>query len=100
MALQFKTKEAIEFGELKVAPELDAELTLRLRQTFDYATESEAAELTDLLASCFGDKKEEVKQFILNDMTFFDVRILHAYLLGGDKLVAMVMKEMDGGLNG
>lgn len=96
MALEFKKGlEAIDFGGLVVEPQLDVEKRLRLQniKLDDLASMKEGIKV---IASCFGDKSEEVAEFISQYMGIADIARLQVYLVGGDDMLQKVDKKIEG----
>lgn len=96
MALKFEKKEAIEFGDLKVAPiKIDVEMRLRL-QGLAFKTEEELEEAKKLLSECFGGNAGAVKKFMDENMSAMDLQILQGYLLSGPTVMRMMIQELAG----
>lgn len=99
MALEFKKKEAIVFGDLKVAPELNTELELRVR-SLDLKTEAGVEEAKTILSSCFGENATKVKAFMDENMSAADLGLLQSYLVNGPTILSMLTKELTAELRG
>lgn len=99
MALSFKknSAEAIQFGDLVVTPKVDIEARLRI-QSSQMGNASEVKEAILVISECFGDKKDEVAEFLSNDMTVLDLAKLKAYLVGGADMVERVDSAMESAL--
>ena len=97
MALSFNGLQPVAFGGKDCTPRLDAETKLRLQgiKTYDQSA-------NEALAAAFPDDEEYVKEFLTNSMTVFEKELLHAYLLGGEKMVGLMMDKISniGGENG
>lgn len=91
MALTFNGLEPVNFGGKDCAPKVDAELNLRLTRIKTYDKDAD-----ELLASAFPGNEEYVTVFLTDKMTTFDKEILHAYLIGGEKMVETVLKRAEG----
>lgn len=91
--LKFSGIQPVEFNGRDCTPKLDTGKRLRLeRLKFDEANMDE----TDrVLASCFPDDEEYVAQFLRDKMTPADKHILQAYLLNGEKAIAMLDRTSD-----
>lgn len=101
MALSFKknSAEAIAFGDLVATPNVDIEARLRI-QGLQMGNANEIKEAILVISECFGDKKDEVAEFLSKDMTVLDLAKLKAYLVGGDDMVERVNSAMDGAFKG
>lgn len=99
MALSFKknTAEAIQFGDLVVTPKVDIEARLRI-QALQMGNANEVKEAILVISECFGDKKDEVAEFLSKDMTVLDLAKLKAYLVGGNDMVERVDSAMESAL--
>lgn len=93
MALEFKKIEAIKFGDVVVEPKVDVETRLRL-QTTKLSNVQEIAEAIDLIASCCGDKADDVKKFIEENLGVVDIARIQAYLAGGKTLLDAIDKKI------
>lgn len=91
MALSIDGLQAVSFGGKPCVPKIDAEMRLRLAEIKNY---DESADET--LAAVFSNDEKYVLDFIKNKMTLLDKQILHAYLIGGDTMVATVMDKIKG----
>lgn len=91
--LKFSGIQPVEFNGRDCTPALDTGKRLRLaRLKFDEANIDEADRI---LASCFPDDEEYVKNFLATKMTPADKHILQAYLLNGEKAIAMLDRTSD-----
>ena len=89
MALQFQGKQPVEFGGRNCIPEINTEMKMRLSQIQSYDEETDK-----ILASAFPKDEAYVLKFLKNDMTHFEKQELHAYLLGGMKMVDSLNDEV------
>ena len=95
MALEFKDKlEAIDFGGLVVEPKVDIEKRLRL-QNIKLNEANSVKEAIRVISECFGDDKNEVKDFIEKNLSLVDIAQLQVYLVGGQKMLDKVNKQME-----
>lgn len=90
VSLKFEKIKKIQFGDLKVMPQMNQELELRVRG-LNLSTEDGIAEAKDVLSSCFGENKEAVRQFMDSNMKSVNLSVLQAYLIGGNQAVEMVL---------
>ena len=91
--LKFSGIQPVEFNGRDCTPALDTGKRLRLaRLKFD---EANIDETDRILASCFPDDEEFVKDFLATKMTPADKHILQAYLLNGEKAIAMLDRTSD-----
>lgn len=93
MAFSIKTKQSVEINGVAYTPVITTELRMRLGSEMDFTTEENSKKAYEILAECFGDKKDEVKE-LLPKITSFDLQLMRAYLLGGDRLVETVQNEL------
>lgn len=92
--LKFSGIQPVEFDGRSCSPKLDTGKRLRLsRVKFD--TEANITEANKILASCFPDDEEFVRDFLENKMLPNDKRILLAYLVDGEKAIAMLDATTD-----
>lgn len=91
MALSIDGLEPVSLGGKPCVPKIDAEMKLRLTQIKNYDEEADEA-----LAMAFPNDEKYVLGFIKGKMTVIDKQILHAYLLGGDTMVATIMDKIKG----
>lgn len=97
MALEFKNKlEAIDFGGMVLTPQIDIEKRLRLQQA-DLKTPDGIRETMTIIAECFGDKMDEVRAFMNENMSLVDIAQLQVYLVGGQKMLDTVNKKLEEG---
>lgn len=89
MALSFKGIDPVEFGGKTCIPSINAETRMRLATIKKYGPETDS-----ILASAFPDDEVYVKDFLNNRMTVFDKVKLHAFLMGGEEMVATVVDEL------
>lgn len=91
MALSIDGLEPVSFGGKTCEPKIDAEIKLRLAEIKNYDETSD-----EVLAMAFPKDEKFVAEFIKNKMTVLDKQKLHAYLLGGDIMVATLMEKIKG----
>ena len=91
MALSIDGLEPVSFGGKACEPKIDAEIKLRLAEIKNYDETSD-----EVLAMAFPKDEKFVAEFIKNKMTVLDKQKLHAYLLGGDIMVATLMEKIKG----
>lgn len=94
MGLNFNKIEPVQFGDIVAMPKIDEETKLRL-QNINLSTVQGWNDGVELMAGCFSEKKDEVKDFMKNNMNSFDLNKLQAYLMGGDSMVEMLEKKME-----
>lgn len=94
MGLNFKKIEPVQFGDIVATPKVDEETKLRL-QKIDLSTVQGWDDGIDLMAGCFAEQKEEIKDFMKTNMTSLDLNKLQAYLMGGDAMVELLEKRME-----
>lgn len=94
MSLEINTAKAIKFGDKSFTPSINAEQMLRLQRA-KMTTESELEDLKKNIALCFGDDKIQVAEY-LERADFYQLALIQAYLVGGDKMVATIEKKMAG----
>lgn len=94
MSLEINTAKAIKFGDKSFTPKINAEQMLRLQRA-KMTTESEIEDLKKNVALCFGDDKIQVSEY-LEHVDFYQLALIQAYLVGGDKMVATIEKRMAG----
>lgn len=95
MALEFNSKlEAIDFGGLVVEPKVDIEKRLRLQNIKLDKAES-VKDAIRVISECFGQDKMEVKDFIEENLSLVDIAQLQVYLVGGQKMLDKVNKQME-----
>lgn len=87
-----KKTEPVNFGGKECIPEINTETNMRLSQIKNY-DESAIA----VLASAFPSDEEYVKDF-LKQMSTLEIQELHAYLVGGPKMVEFVRKKVESAL--
>lgn len=90
VSLKFEEIKKIQFGDLKVMPQMNQELELRVRG-LNPSTEEGIEEAKDVLSSCFGDNKDAVRKFMDANMKGVNLSVLQAYLVGGKQAVDMVL---------
>lgn len=82
-----KMVEPVDFGGKECMPKIDAETKLRLSQIKNY---DETSIL--VLASAFPDDESYVRDF-LKDMSMLEIQELHAYLIGGARMVEILREQ-------
>lgn len=96
MALEFKSKlEAIDFGGLVVEPKVDIEKRLRL-QNIKLDKADSVLEAISVISECFGENAEKVKEYINENLSLVDIAQIQVYLVGGEKMLEKVNKQMEG----
>ena len=80
------TIEAVQFGDFTATPHVTQEKKLRLAKL--KLTASNQEKIMDVLASCFGEDKDTVKEFMRENMMLDDLARLQVYLLRGNAGVA------------
>lgn len=94
MGLSYKGIEAVEFGNIKAVPQLDQKTKLKL-QRINLATEEGKDNAISTLASCFPDNEQEIKDFMMKQMTDFELAQLHAYIIGGQPMLDNYNKQFE-----
>lgn len=92
MALSIKTKQSVEFDGKAYIPEVNTELRMRLGQ-LNVETDEDLEEAYEVIASCFPKDKEKVKG-LLQQITTVDLQFIRAYLIGGEKTLEAVEKQL------
>lgn len=95
MALSFNGIEPVTFGGRECKPVINTELKLRLAQIKEYNEEAD-----EIFASVFPDDEKYVLKFLQEKMTTLDKQTLHAYLIGGEAMVARIMGSIDESIKG
>lgn len=85
MAFRLQQIEAVEFGDKKLTPTLDAETKLRLR-AIQFGTMAQEESADKVIASCFGADSAWVEDYLKLCPTMAKQR-LQTYLLGGEDAV-------------
>lgn len=93
MALSLSKIEAVDFGGLKLVPQIDRTQMLRLREL--KITEDNLDEAREILADCFGTHKAEVKDFLEKNPFVLDYTRLQVYLTQGQNGLDGFEKRMD-----
>lgn len=93
MAFMFSEIKPVQFGKIVAMPKITAELKLRLKQIKNIGSNYD--EMRDILSQCFGEKSEQVKEFIRVNFSDLDYARLQVYLLDGDKGVEDFERRMD-----
>lgn len=90
--LKFEEIKKIQFGELKVLPQMDKDLELRVR-SLNMGTFEGVQEAKEVLSACFGTENQApIKAFMDSHMKPINLSVLQAYLLGGTQAVDMVLR--------
>lgn len=97
MALEFKGLEPVKFGDIIATPVVSQENKMRLRSA-NLQTEDGANELKKILAECFPAQQMQVAAFI-QQMNELDLEILQGYLIGGQRMVDLIEKEIEGAMH-
>lgn len=97
MALSLSKIEAVDFGGLRVVPQIDRTQMLRLREL--KITEDNLEEAREVLADCFGAHKVEVKDFLEKAPFVLDYTRLQVYLTQGQSGLDSFEKRMDTFMN-
>lgn len=92
--LKFSGIQAVAFDNRDCMPALDTSKRLRLERA-KFTTDAEIEKANAILASCFPDDEEYVLDFVTNKMLPADKKILQAYLLQGEKAIAMLDRSVD-----
>ncbi len=92
--LKFSGIQPVEFNGRDCTPQLDTGKRLRLSR-IRFETEADIEDADKLLASCFPDDQDYVLDFLGTKMLPTDKRILAAYLLNGEKAIAMLDRTSD-----
>jgi len=87
--LKFNGIEPVVFGLRECTPEINAEMKLRLSQIKNYDEKD-----CKVLAEAFPNDEQYVRNF-LKKMSKIDIQTLHAYLIGGQKMVETVLKSVE-----
>lgn len=97
MALNFSKIEPVQFGDLKVDPEVNPEKRLRLQSL--KITEDNLDEARELLSSCFGKHADTVSTFMKDNLFLRDYLELQVYLTQGasglDSFRSRIEKALD-----
>ena len=95
MGLEFKNNlEAIRFGDIVAQPSVNIEQRLRL-QNLKLSDGAEIDEAITVMSECFGSKAEKVSDYIRNNMTLIEIVQLQAYLVGGQRMLDKINKNME-----
>lgn len=92
MAFTIKTNPSVEIDGVAYIPQITTEARMRLGD-LSFTTEEGTNTAYDVIASCFGDKKEEVRG-LLPKIPPLEIQMLRAYLLGGEKAVDLISQEL------
>lgn len=84
MTLQFNGKQAVGFKDLKLIPEVNSERRLRLQGVGELNTENGLSETIEVMSDCFPSHKQQVKDFMTNDMDLDQLAELYMFLTGGN----------------
>lgn len=91
MALTYNGIEPVTFGGKECIPKINTETRLRLSQIKNYDDKTD-----DVLAAAFPDDEAYVKSFLTDKMTVLDKQKLQAYLIGGEEMLAIFQKKIEG----
>jgi len=94
MALKLEKLGAVDFGEFSATPKVNVERTLRIQQ-IKMTTEAEISAAKDTMAEAFGDDKEKVRA-VLDELPLFELQILQAYLMGGERMANKMLDIING----
>lgn len=89
MALSFSGLEAVKFGEIVATPTVTAEARLRIQSGNSKSAENRE-KLIKAMADCFGEQSEAVQDFMTHQMSGYELSLLQAYLVGGEKMLDQV----------
>lgn len=93
--LAFNKYEAVRFGDFKAElTGIDNEVRLKV-QALDLTTESGIEEAREVLSKCFGDKSQQVYDFMKANMFPNDLQELQMYIYQGPQGVAKVSSAID-----
>lgn len=90
MALSFNGLEPVAFGGRDCVPKIDTETKLRIQAIKAYDSTSD-----EVLASAFPNDEAYVRDFLANKMTVYEKELLHAYLLGGEHMVRLLVGKVE-----
>lgn len=94
MALVFKKKEPVTFGEISEVPKVGAELRMRLsRASFD--TEENTNKAITIMGEAFTNNKDEIIEFMRENMGIIDLQYLQAYLIGGESALELAKTSVE-----
>ena len=93
MAFKINTFQPVEIGGKECKPEINTELKLRLSQINNYTEEAD-----EVLASAFPNDENYVKKK-LKDTPVLEKELLHAYLLGGERMAQSVLDRVSQSFN-
>lgn len=82
MALTFKKVEQVQFDNIKESPVLTQERRLRIVSL--KMSENNREKICETLASCFEKHGDEIKEFMLTNMSLTHLAKLQAYIIDGD----------------
>lgn len=92
MALQFNTIQPVRFGEIEATPKMTTSSRMRVQRVQFGGDNSEAMET---MAECFGNKSDEVLDFMKKNMSTLDLQRLQAYLIGGESMLETLDRTID-----
>lgn len=96
MALKFNKLEPIEFGDKKYQPTVSPETRRRIVLEMAQPSTAENDEVAiDTICHCFGDKSNEVKEFINANIGQNGIKTLQLYLTEGDKGLEALNKSIE-----
>lgn len=93
MALTLAKIEAVRFGDFEVVPKFGQEQRKRVQNL--RITEENLDEARDVIAACFGDDSEKVKDFMKNNLFLMDYVKLQTYLTQGQFGLDSLEKRMN-----
>lgn len=96
--LEIATQKSIKFGDESFTPKINSEQLLRLQRA-QMTDKSGVDSVKKLVAECFGDEKEKVAEY-LEQVDFYQLALIQAYLVGGDEMVATMRRRMGEVSNG
>lgn len=95
MGLNFSQTRNIQFGDIVAnIPVLGQKDKLKLQQ-LDFGSEAKREEAIDAMSSIFKEKNEEIRKFMLENMTDFDLARAQAYIIGGQSMLEAVDKQFE-----
>lgn len=94
MGLKFSKIEPVQFGDIVAMPVVDEETKLRLYE-LNLSTIDGVNEAIAVMAGCFKDKKDEIKEFMKGEMSSYELNQLQAYLMGGQAMLDKLEKQLD-----
>lgn len=92
--LSFTGVQPVAFNGKDCTPEINTGTRLRLGR-LQFETEAQIENANKVLASCFPNDEDYVLEFLETKMLPNDKKILQAYLLNGEKAIAMLERTSD-----